>query len=91
MTTYIVTYSLGREEKKYKGFFASLEALGGVKLMPGAYLAKTTHSLDEMRVALLPYLEQTDRLLIAPISGEVALRNAACPPETLQRLFGKEG
>lgn len=90
MTIYIVTYSLGREEKKYKGFFASLESLGGVRLMPGAYLAKTTHSLEEMRVALLPYIEQTDRLLIAPVSGEVALRNAACPPETLQRLFGKD-
>ena len=90
MTTYIVAFSLGREEKKYKGFFSALSALGSVKLMPGAYLAKTTHSLEEMRVALLPYLEQTDRLLIAPVSGEVALRNAACPQETLQRLFGKD-
>ena len=24
------------------------------------------------------------------VSGEVALRNAACPQETLQRLFGKD-
>ena len=88
MTTYIVTFSLAREEKKYKGFFASLASLDAVNLMPGAYAVKTTHSIEEMRVALLPYLDTTDRLLVAAVSGEVALRNALCANETLQKLFG---
>ncbi len=87
MTTYIVTYSLGKEEKKYKSFIKALEGIGGVKVLPSTYIVNTTNNIDEMRVALLPYIEKTDSLFIGAINGEVAVRNALCGNEILQKLL----
>ncbi len=87
MTTYIVTYSLGKDEKKYKSFIKALEVIGGVKVLTSTYLVNTANNIDEMRVALLPYLEKTDSLFIGAINGEVAVRNALCGNETLQKLL----
>lgn len=87
MTTYIVTYSLGKEEKKYKSFIKALEGIGGVKVFPNTYIVNTTNNIDEMRVALLPYIEKTDSLFIGAINGEVAVRNALCGNDMLQKLL----
>ncbi len=87
MTTYIVTYNLGKEEKKYKSFIKALEVIGGVKVLPNAYLVNTSNNIDEMRLALLPYLEKTDSLFIGAVNGEVAVRNALCGNEMLQKLL----
>lgn len=87
MTTYIVTYSLGKEEKKYKSFIKALEVIGGVKVLPNTYIVNTANNIDEMRIALLPYIEKTDSLFIGAINGEVAVRNALCGNEILQKLL----
>ncbi len=87
MTTYIVTYSLGKEEKKYKSFIKALEVIGGVKVLPNTYIVNTTNNIDEMRVALLPYIEKSDSLFIGAINGEVAVRNALCGNDMLQKLL----
>ncbi len=87
MTTYLVTYSLTLVEKKYKAFFSALEKLGALKVLPEAYLLNTDHDIEEMRVALLPYLQKPDRLIVATISGEVAIRNALCTNDTLKALL----
>jgi len=87
VTTYIVCYSLGKEEKKYRGFFKALEGIGGVKVLSCAYLVNTASNIDEMRIALLPYLEKTDSLFVGAINGEVAVRNALCGNEMLQKLL----
>ena len=90
IATYIVTYRFTLPEKKYKGFFASLEKLGAVKVLAGSFFVRTSHNIEEMRVALLPYLEKADGLIIAAVHGEVAVRNALCPPETLKKLLVAE-
>lgn len=87
MTTYIVTYSLGKDEKKYKSFIKALEVIGGIKVLPHTFLVNTANNIDEMRIALLPYLEKTDSLFIGAINGEVAVRNALCGNEILQKLL----
>lgn len=87
MTTYVVTYSLGKDEKKYKSFIKALEGIGGVKVLPNTFLVNTENNIDEMRVALLPYIEKTDSLFIGAINGEVAVRNALCGNDMLQKLL----
>ena len=87
MTTYVVTYSLGKDEKKYKSFIKALEGIGGVKVLPNTFLINTENNIDEMRVALLPYIEKTDSLFIGAINGEVAVRNALCGNDMLQKLL----
>ena len=87
MTTYIVTYSLEKDEKKYKSFIKALEVIGGVKVLPNTYIVNTTNNIDEMRLALLPYIEKTDSLFIGAINGEVAVRNALCGNDMLQKLL----
>ncbi len=87
MTTYVVTCCLGKEEKKYKSFIKALEVIGGVKVLPNTYIVNTTNNIDEMRVALLPYIEKTDSLFIGAINGEVAVRNALCGNDMLQKLL----
>ena len=87
MTTYVVTYNLGKDEKKYKSFIKALEGIGGVKVLPNTFLINTENNIDEMRVALLPYIEKTDSLFIGAINGEVAVRNALCGNDMLQKLL----
>jgi hypothetical protein len=87
MTTYIVCYSLGMDEKKYKPFLKALELLGSAKVLPNCYLLNTSRNIEEMRVALLPYLEKPDSLFIGVISGEVAVRNALCGNDMLQKIL----
>ena len=87
MTTYVVSYSLGKDEKKYKSFIKALEGIGGVKVLPSTFLVNTANNIDEMRIALLPYIEKTDSLFIGAINGEVAVRNALCGNDMLQKLL----
>lgn len=87
MNTYIVTFSLTRIEKKYKSFFTALEKLGALKVLPQAFLLNTDHDIEEMRVALLPYLQKADRLAIATVSGEIAIRNALASNDALKALL----
>ena len=87
MTTYIVCCSLGKEEKKYKPFLKAIELMDGAKVLPSCWLMNSNRNIDEMRVALLPYLEKTDSLFIGVVSGEVAVRNALCGNETLQKIL----
>ena len=87
MNTYIVTYSLTLDDKKYKSFFKALETLGALKVLPQAYLLNTNHDIEEMRVALLPYLQKPDRLFIAAVTGEIAIRNALASGDALKALL----
>ena len=87
MNTYIVTYSLTLPDRKYKSFFKALDTFGALKVLPQAYLLNTGHDIEEMRVALLPYLEKADRLVIATVSGEIALRNALAANDELKAIL----
>lgn len=87
MTTYVVCYSIGKEEKKYKSFIAALTVAGGVKVLPCCYLVNTNRHIEEMRVALIPYIEKGDSLFIGAVSGEVAVRNALCGNDMLQKIL----
>ena len=87
MTTYIVCYSLGKDEKKYKSFLKALELMDGAKVLPNCFLLNSSRNIEEMRVALLPYLEKPDGLFIGAVSGEVAVRNALCGNEMLKKIL----
>ena len=87
MTSYIVCFSLSKDEKKYKPFLKALELMGGAKVLQSCWLMNSSRNIDEMRVALLPYLEQTDSLFIGEVSGEVAVRNALCGNEMLKKIL----
>ena len=83
----MISFALTLPEKKYKSFFLALDKLGAVKVLPNAYLAKTERTVEEMRVALLPYLEKADGLIIAAVQGEAAIRNSMCSAERLKKLL----
>ena len=87
MNTYIVVCALTLDDKKYKSFFKALETLGALKVLPQAYLLNSGHDIEEMRVALLPYLQKADRLFIAAVTGEVAIRNALVGNDALKALL----
>ena len=87
MKTYIVTFSLTLDDKKYKSFFKAIETFGALKILPQAYLLNTDHDIEEMRVALLPYLQKPDRLFLAAVTGEIAIRNALASNEALRALL----
>jgi hypothetical protein len=90
MTTYLVSVSLTLPVKKYRGFFVLMDRMGAAEVLPGIFALRSDHDIDQMRVALLPYLEKADRVLIAAVSGEVAIRNALCDNGALQHLFANE-
>lgn len=77
----------GKEIPQFFGAAAQDERGRGVA---GVYALRSAHNIDEMRVALLPHLEKADRVLIASVSGEVAICNALCGNDALQRLFAAE-
>ncbi len=87
MTTYIVCCSLSKDEKKYKSFLKAIELMDGAKVLTNCWLLNSSRNIDEMRVALLPYLEQADSLFIGAVSGEVAVRNALCGNEMLKKIL----
>ncbi|MDD5017248.1 MAG: hypothetical protein PHO15_04000 [Eubacteriales bacterium] len=89
MITYIVTFLLTQPEKKYKSFFLALEKLGAVKVLPNGFFVRTDRNIEEMRVALIPYLNKADGLIVAAVSGEAAIRNSMCAPETLKKMLIK--
>ena len=76
MATYLVSASLTLPVKKYRGFFVLLDRIGAFEGLPGIFALRSDHDIDQMRVALLPYLEKAGRVLIAAVSGEVTIRNA---------------
>ena len=90
MNTYIIVFALTKPEKKYKSFFSALEKLGAVKVLPNSFITNTTRDIEEMRIALLPYLEKPDRLIISVANGEIAIRNALCSNQVLQRVLVDE-
>ena len=87
MNTYVVSFSFTLPEKKYRSFFLALEKLGGVKALNNTFFVKCSDNIEEMRIALLPYLEKADGLVIASVKGEVAVRNARCAPKELKALL----
>ena len=87
MKPYIIAFALTLPEKKYKSFFLALDKLHAAKVLPNAFLVKTDRDIEEMRVALLPYLQKADGLVIAGVEGEVAIRNARCSEDMLQKLL----
>ena len=87
MSTYVVSFSFTLPEKKYKSFFTALDKLGAVKVLNNTYFVKTDMKIEEMRIALIPYLQKADGLVIASIQGETAIRNSRCSPEMLKKLL----
>ena len=90
MNTYIITCALTQPEKTYKSFFVALDKLGAQKVLPNGFFVRTDHDIEEMRVALLPYLNKPDGLIVASVSGEIAVRNAMCSPEKLKKILTEE-
>lgn len=87
MSTYVISFALTQVDKKYKSFFLALDKLGAIKVLPNTFFVKTDLQIEEMRIALLPYLSKADGLVVAEINGEVAVRNARCGPDALKALL----
>jgi len=90
VSTYAVSFSLSQPEKKYKGFFSALEKLGAIKVLQNTFFIRTDNDIEEMRIALLPYLDKRDGLVIVSVKGETAVRNAKCSPLELKELLTGE-
>ncbi len=90
MSVYAICFSLTQPEKKYKAFFAVLGKLGAVKVLQNAFFVRTSSDIEEMRIALLPYIDKKDGLVITTVKGETAVRNAKCNPLDLKALLTGE-
>jgi len=68
----IISYDLRRPERNYPGFFAAIESIGATRWLESVWIVETHLKTMEVLDLLQPYLDANDRMLVAPVEGDLA-------------------
>lgn len=78
MTTYMVGYDLGKPGRDYEGLSDYLKSLGGYwHNLDSTWLITTSKTAAEVRDGAKPYLDSSDKLLVARVSAPGAWKGFA--------------